>query len=189
MAFRLYLVPKVQVLDTFVPKYFGDDTLSVAWSGIDYDDWYLVGADLSAGDHTAVAGEPDAMALPADLSATLTAGQVTTVQTRMEAANLPAGWVDTSVTWRQVMRVVCGMMQLTQRFRGKHRAGFWGGGITLNSTVGDLSPTARQRLQEAAESMGLDVAGVTLATTLRAVLKNLGTQLQDRPITLGTLTL
>lgn len=174
MAFRLYLVPKVLDVDVYKPKYFADGTISGSWPGVDYDDWYLMGADLSGADEAVLTAQSDVTALPADLSATLTAGQVAAVQTKLEAANIPAGWVDTSYTWLRVVRTVVGMIQFTQRFKGRHHARLLGGAITLNSTVGDLSVNVRQKLQEAAESLDLDVSGVTLSTTLRAMLKQLG---------------
>lgn len=189
MAFRLYFVPKIwdATKEAFLPKYFA--AIPGPWHSLDYDDWYVVGGDLSASDHTAVSGQADVLTLPANLDATLTAGQVTTTQNALEAANLPAEWVSTAFTWRQVMRIVCGIIQMNQRFKGRMGAKLFGGGITLNSTVGDLPANVRQKLQEAAESFGLDTSGVTLQTTLRAVWRNLGTQLQARPITFGEVTL
>lgn len=191
MALRLYFVPKVLDGDTYRPKYFTDGTIAVTpWSAMDFDDWYLIAADLSSGDHTAVNGQPDAMALPANLSGTLSAGQVTTVQTRLEAANIPANWVDTSYTWRQVLRIVCGMMKLNQRFKGGNDgAGIFQPGINLNSTVGDLSSQVRTRLTDAAVSLGLDIQGITLSTTLRAVYRNFGGQFLAIPLQIGPFTL
>jgi hypothetical protein len=190
MAFRLYLVPKVLVVDVYKPKYFADGTVTGNWAGTDYEDWYLLGADLSGAQDAILAGQADVTSLPLNLSATLTAGQVTATQTKLEAANLPAGWITTSYTWVQVVRIVCGIMHLVQRTRGKNdNASILGGGITLNSTVGDLAGPVRQRLQDAASEMGIDATDIALGTTLRVVLKNVGTQLQSRPLKFGDVTL
>lgn len=193
MAFRLYLVPKIGAGthgDLWRPKYFADGTVTASWNGMDYRNWYLVGADLSSADHAAIAGLADVTALPATLSGNLTAGQVTTTQAKLEAANLPAQWVTTSLTWLEVVRIVVGIIQLSQRFAGSNGgAGLFGGAITMNSTIGDLSPTVRTRLNEAAISMGLDTSGVTPGTTIRAALRTLGGQLQDRGFILGGVTL
>jgi hypothetical protein len=188
MAFRLYLVPKILSGDVYKPKYFADGSIAGNWSGIDYDDWYLMGADLSGADEATLTAQADVTALPSDLSATLTTGQVTAVQTKLEAANIPAGWVDTSYTWLRVVRIVCGVIRFSQRFNGRNHGRLLGGGITLDSTVGDLSANARAKLQEAAESLDLDSSGVTLATTIRALLRNLAGQLEDQPVQFGTIS-
>lgn len=189
MAFRLYFVPKVLVGDELKPKYFGDGAVTASWTGMDYENWYLVGTDMSAGDHATLAAQSDVMVLPTDLSATLTAGQVTTVQAKLDTANIPAGWVTTALTWTQVVRIVCGMIRLTQRFRGTHSAGLLGGGITPNSTVANLSATVQQYLQEAAASLGLDTSSITGGTTIRAALKILGEQLRDQPLRFGVVVI
>lgn len=190
MALRLYFVPKVLSGEVYVPKYFGDGTVAASWSARDFDDMYLVAADLSSGDHTTVSGQPDATALPASLTGNLTAGQVTAVQTKLEAANMPANWVSTSLTWTQVLRVVCGMIQLNQRFKGNNDgAGIFRDSISLSSTVGDLPAQVRQRLQDAALSLGLDIASITLSTTLRVAYRTLGEQFATIPVRIGPFTL
>lgn len=191
MALRLYFVPKALVGTDYVPKYFTDGTIvATTWGSRDFDDWYLVAADLSSGDHATITGEPDALALPANLVATLTAGQVTAAQAKLEAANIPANWVDTTLTWTQVVRVVYGMISLNQRFKGNNDgAGIFRSGISLGSTIGDLPSNVRQRLQDAAVSLGMDTSGVTLSSTLRSVYRDLGGQFAAVPVQIGALTI
>lgn len=193
MAFRLYIVPKIGAgvrSDLYRPKYFADGTVPPEWSGMDYNNWYLVGADLSASDHALIAGQSDTTAIPANLSNNLTAGQVATTQAKLEAANIPAQWVSTSLTWLEVVRTVVGIIQLSQRFAGSNgRAGLFSAGISLDSTIGDLSATVRTRLTNAATSMGLDISVITLGTTVRSALRTLGGQLQDRGFVIGGVTI
>src|SRR3954463_9547709 len=106
MSFRLYIVPVIGTgakTDPRRPKYFGDGTITAgqSWGSIDYgfEPWMVVGADLSTSDDNLVVGKPDAFALPFDLAPNLTAQQVTNVQAKLEAINVPAGWVTTSLSW------------------------------------------------------------------------------------------
>ena len=190
MAFRLYLIPIIGAGvkgDARRPKYLGDGTIASPWSGMDYglDRWMVVGADLSVADDSTLAGQPDVLALPVNLALQLTAPQVTTMQAALEAINLPAGWVDTTFTWQQVVRIVLGVLSFMQRFAALSGASLFPTGVTLATTVGGLAVSARTNLLQAAMELGLDTSGVTGSSTLRQVLKNVGTQLQARPYTIG----
>ncbi len=193
MAFRLYIVPVVGVgtkSDLRRPKYFDDGTLVPRpnYSAMDYgfEPWMVVGANLSVSDDATVVGQADAMAIPFNMDVLLTAGNVTTVQTKLEAINIPAGWVTTSLTWRQVVRIVLGMVAVMQRFAGLQGVTrIFAGGVTLNSTIGSLSQGVRNNLTLAATSQGLSVSGISGATTIRAALKILADQFTGRTFVFG----
>jgi hypothetical protein len=192
MAFRLYIVPVVGIGtkdDPRRPKYFNSDaagagrtgiiTAGSVWSAIDYgfEPWMVVGADLSTSDDNLVVGEADAFAVPFDLSVNLTSGQVTNVQNKLEAINVPAGWVDTSLTWVSVLRVVLGMFLLMQRYSGIHGTnGIFTGGVALSTTIAQLPAQVRADFQTAAQSFGLDTSSIVGGTTLRQALKILADQ-------------
>src|SRR5262245_36149399 len=119
MAFRLYIVPVIGAGvkgDPRRPKYFAD--LDVNWSAMDFgfEPVMFVGADLSPSNDNFIVGQSDATALPFDLAPTLTGGQVNQTQNKLEALNIPAGWVNTSLTWLEVVRTVLGMFTFLQRF-------------------------------------------------------------------------
>lgn len=193
MAFRLYIVPIVGTgtkSDPRAPKYLLDGTLTagVAFSAVDYgiEPWVVLGADLSGADDTALTGKADVMALPFDLTPTLTAGQVTTVQNKLEAINVPAGWVSTSLTWTQVVRVVLGMFSFMQRFTAiQSNVSIFGSGVTLETTIGALSQNTRDNLSLAATSLGLSTSAITGTTTIRQALKILADQFGNRPYVIG----
>ena len=187
MSERLYIVPRAGLgtkADAYVPKYFAGTTKIIgngqAWSAADYgsDGWFIAAANLNASDDALVIGQPDAFGLPFDLSQTLTAGQVTNVQTKLEAANIPAGWVSTGFTWRQVVHIVLGMFLFLQRFNGiwaQQNNGppipLFGGGITLSTTFGSLPLAVRTALISTGQSFGFDTSGLTSGTTIRIILK------------------
>lgn len=186
MAFRLYIVPVVGTgarTDPRRPKYFADGQLpsDLAWSSMAYgqEPWMVVGADLATSQDNFVVGQADAFAIPFDLSTNLTAQQVTNVQNKLEAINVPANWVNTSMTWIQVVRIVLGMFLFMQRFNGLNQGvPLFSGGVTLGTQINQLTQTQRDNLTAAATSLGLSTAGITGTTTLRAALKNLADQMQ-----------
>jgi len=196
MAFRLYITPVVgtgAIGNSRRPKYFMSDASgtgnvgivhpATGWSAMDYgfEPWMVVGADCSVSDDNLLVGEPDAFALPVDLAPNLTAQQVTNVQNKLEAINVPAGWVNTSLTWIQVVRTVLGMFSLIQRYAGIHGLnGLFSGGIALGTTINQLPAGVRQDLLAAATSLELDTSGITGTSTLRNALKQLADQMQAR---------
>jgi hypothetical protein len=174
MAIRFYLTPKEQIVNGddfyFRPKYFDD---SLAWRAIDYgkEPWMLVAADVTTPQHNAIAANVDVTAVPANLDGTVGA-QLATVQNKLELANLPAHWVTSGMTWRTVLKWTIRLLLLQQRFSGLDHAAarLFSGGITLDSTVGDLPVVVRQRLNAAAQRWGLDTSAITLSTTIRSAL-------------------
>lgn len=186
MAFRFYIVPTIGAgtfLDPRRPKYFGDGTVSGVWAAMDYgrEPRMIVGADLSAADDTTLEGQADVLALPVDLDQTLTAGQVTAVQNKLEAINLPSAWVNTTRTWRYVLKAVLGIMAFMQRFCGMQQAALFSGTVSLDTTFNQLPVAVRNKLQQAAVSMGLDTTGLSGSTPIRTILRNVGQQLEQQP--------
>ncbi len=187
--FRIYLVPLVgtgTLQDSKRPKYFIDPgaiiTPGVAISTQYYGEegTVIVGADLSISDDSLVIGQPDVTALPFDLAATLTAGQVSAVKNKLESLNIPHQWVDTSDTWLDIVRIVLGISSFLSRYRGIYSHLFgtpipkvFGGGITLGSTFGTLSSNIQTALIETALSFNISTAGLTANTTMRVILKAL----------------
>jgi hypothetical protein len=184
MAFRLYVVPIVGTGahgDARRPKYFTDGTIAMAtWSAVGYglEPWTIVGADLPAGDDAIIAGKPDVQALPFDLSPLLTTGQVSSVKTFLENANIPAGWVDTTDTWAVVVRGVLGMFSFLERYSGIYAEqngtaapSIFLGGVTLATTFGSLPQAVQTAMLATATDQGISTAGLAAGTTLRVILR------------------
>lgn len=180
--FRVYLVPVVTDGNgSRAPKYFSDGAIVPrGWSGVYYgiENWALVGANLSAADDAVVVGAADGFGLPYDLTQTLTAGQVAAVSTRLEAAKIPAQWVTTSLTWRQVLRTTIGMSMILQRLSGVNATNFFGV-TTLDGTISALPAGVRTDLLAVADAFGLDRSGITGTTTIRQALMITGEQLRN----------
>lgn len=189
MTFRLYIVPVVgsgSSKDPRRPKYFSGSFSN--WTANDYglEAVMIVGADLAPADDTAVTANADVTALPFNLDANLTAGQVTTTQTKLEALNIPAGWVSTSLTWRTVARLVLGMFQFMQRYNAiSNGARLFLAGVDLSTQFSSLPAQVRADLIAAADSLGYDRSSLSGASTLRQILKTLADNWQSTPIQIG----
>jgi hypothetical protein len=187
--FRFYLVPKIGggpdhpngEPDVPRAKYFGDMTgPEVHTMAFGLQPHVLVGADLSTFDHNTVVSNSDVIALPANLDQSVSAGALTTVQNALEAMNIPAGWVTTSMTYREVLRKVAKMMFFFQRLKGVGLARLLTGSVALNTQFQDLPLNARQRLIAAADSLNLDRSGMSGSTTIRQIMKAMADQLPHR---------
>jgi hypothetical protein len=163
------------------PKYI--PALGVDWTAMDFGaaPVFLVEAPLATLTETTLDLNADFFTVPA-LDSTLTAGQVTAVKTRLEALGVPAGWVTTALTWRQVLRTVASIFQLAQRAN-----------VTITTTALDLRMNqipagTLAALQDAADSLGFDRSGILGTTTVRQALKALADQWSG-PLMLGSVAL
>lgn len=195
MAFRLYIVPMVgtgigSIIDNArKAKYFFDGTLldpvTGAISIFDYgiEPWAVVGADLSSADDVRVVAMPDAFAVPFNLDALLANGQVTAVKNKLEAINMPAGWVNTTLTWREVVRSVLGMCTFMQRFSAVNGGvSLFAAGVTLQTAFNALPTGIGDKILQAANSFvpPLDTTGLSGTVTVRQILKSAADQFGDR---------
>lgn len=198
MTWRLYLVPVVETTDpddgkiTRLPKYIA--ALPVSWSAQDYgfEPAMLVAADVTTAQHNSISGNADVSAVPVNLDANPNNNGATSVRNRLEALNIPAAWVNTSLTWRQIVRTVSGFMQYMQRvaaIRGVPMARLFSGGVTLSTQINQLPQVWRDALIQAANEFGYDISGLSGGSTLRNALKAMADQWGTRPLVMGGLTI
>jgi hypothetical protein len=188
-----YAVPKIgdglTILTAFVPKYFRspqDPTAPIALSQMDYglENIYLVAADVDATQHTALTANSDVLSMPIPIENNVSALALGVIQTKYEAGNLPAQWVTTALTYRQVLALTLRLVQLMQRFHGMFGRLFIGG-LTLDSRVNQIPAGARTQLAEAAQSMGADTSSIVGTTLIREALVICAQQLFPQGITFG----
>lgn len=191
---RFYLVPMIgngqdvplselsPTTGNFRPKYTDPGVLGpvgeFSWSGMPYpfENVYLLGADVTPEQHAALSAQADVLAVPNALDSNVSALAVTTIQSKLEAINVPAEWVTTSLTYRQVLRRVGKIIQFAQRHRGLHALRLLDG-MTLDTRWNQLTEAQRTRLRSVADSFGIDYSGVTNTMTLREILRFLADQL------------
>lgn len=194
MAFSYYIVPVDGTASVRYPKYFDGAGIIITrtpYSLMDYgnEPWMFVGSDLSAADNALIIAQPDAFGIPQDLTTPITPAQVTAVQNKLEAINLPAGWVNTSLSWTEILRAVLGIFGFQQKYAviygqvtgGQSAPTLFVAGVILSSTFSSLPPNVRQAMLATADELKIDRTGLTGGATLRQILKVLGDQLRNRP--------
>lgn len=194
---HFYIVPKVGSGvsgDRYRAKYIADSsqefvngTGAIAGfaAAMDYgfENIMLVGANVTAAEDAFISAQPDVWVLPAgNLNDQIVSINLTTLKNTLEGMKIPAGWITIASTHRDVGRFVAQLFLIFQRYHflavsnGMNGSPF-AGGITLDSTFGDMTVARRQVLSQAAQSLGIDVSGVTLTTTIRQAFRLLAPQL------------
>jgi hypothetical protein len=179
MAVRIYIVPIIGTgtnTDPYRPKYVSD--YPIQWGAMDYENhgWMLVAADVDSATHAVISGNSDVYSLPQDLDANLTSGQVTSVQNKLEAINIPGDWISSAKTWKQVIKLVAAIITLARRFYGENKEAIFTSGINLDMPISSLSSDKRQKLNGAAQSLGFDTSSIRGSDTLRTALRILAQQ-------------
>lgn len=189
---RFYFVPKIGTgvrPDSFRPKYVTPATMtapipapliSVDWQGMDYgsEEMFFIAVDVTTEQHTTLSAQTDVLSVPAPLDTQVSGPALPVVQAQLEAMNIPASWVTTDNTYREVLRAAGKMVLIMQRYQGLFGdVRLFESGITLGTRWNQLSATQRQRLQDVAASLNIDTSGLTGAMTLRQILRAVGDQL------------
>lgn len=184
MAVRYYLVPKIGTgslatpasPDPFRPKYFD----GLVYTALDYVQGsgfcMLVACDTTAPQHTAIVANADAVAAPTDLAQTIGAN-LATVQAALASFSIPAAWVTSAMTYAVLVRWIARLFMVARAVHGQSGGRLLPAGVTLASTLGDLTAGQRTALTNAAQSLGCSTTGITLATTLAAALKIVADQI------------
>lgn len=184
---RYYVVPKIgdglTPPTAFRPKYTDPGSLGAGWnvgpwSAMDYglENVELVALNLDASQHSTLAAQTDVLSVPSPITNTVSALALNTVQTKLEAGNIPADWVTTAFTYRQVLSRVMRIVQFMQRFHGMFGRLF-AGGATLDTRINQLPVNARTALATAAQSLGADTSSITGTTLIRQALVIVADQL------------
>src|SRR5688500_9902726 len=110
---RFYVVPSIgsgaSSHDARRPKYIADwsiehpgENIPAAMAPYGLNDVFLVAADVTPVQHTALTANLDVIAIPQNLDAQISLTALSTVQQKLEGLQVPAAWVTTSHTYRDV---------------------------------------------------------------------------------------
>jgi len=151
------------------------------------DPVFLVLADVTNPQHNQLNNQNDVTSIIqyANLDNTVPANAVTAVRNGLEALNIPGNWVDSTDTWRFVMRIVMSCFQFQQRVHGMNGRSVFREGVDLSRTWSSLPVGIRTDIQAAADSFGWDYSSLTGASTLREVLRTLAIQWGSEPFVIG----
>lgn len=186
---RFYLLPEEATIPPAPegkgPKYlawrFDPDPPALVlapWIGMAYGlaPAMLIVANIDAAEHTLLSAQTDVAAAPEDLNTPIAAAAIPQIQTVLEALHLPAQWVDTSYTYRGLVRGVAGFCQFAQRHRGLHLERLVDTSAQLDLRWNQISQARRARLATTAASLGYDTSAITSTTSIRAALLELAQQ-------------
>lgn len=195
MAIRYLLMPLTVVEGRRGPKYLkwrdNPSGLDVSWSLYDFGllAQCITACDLTTAQFNALDANADVFGVPANLDGNVTAAQLPTVQNALETVRIPADWVQAGATsYRELIRVICGMAQFAQRHHGMHNQYLIPDQINLDQTWGDLPDTWRTNLRATADSFQYDYSQIAAGTKVRAILKSLASQWGNTPFYFGIST-
>lgn len=202
MTWRVYIVPNVRIdypngAIYAAPKYmWGRLTQGLpelqgvrwAWEWYCWENHGVLAADTTDAQHTVLSGQSDVIAVPA-LDSTIPNAQARNrVRNYLEAGNIPGTWVNTGMTYRQVLRTVLNVFRFFSRYVSKGGR-ISAAGYSLDTTWGELPQAAQDRLRATADEFGLDYSGVTANTTLRQILKGMADQFGDIEYKIGEMVI
>ena len=190
MAIRVYIVPMVILNGIRQPKYI--PALTYVWGALDYgaEDTALCSVvDISVADHDALVLNTDAFGMPADLTGLMSSTAVTKAQTYLEGLNIPAGWINTTRTYLDVVRIVGGLFMFNQRWRGRTGSSPFKQTLTLSTIYSDLTTERQDDLKYVFDSLGVDRTLLTASSTLRDGFVIFGKQFRLKPLVMNGISI
>ena len=185
---RIFIIPLMETLVggiTFrAPKYLGGTNQVAPLVGLEnigtfdlvdygFEPVCIFIAEVTAEQITILSNQADVLTVPVNLDSNLGAGAVTTVKNFLETLHIPAGWVSTSFTYRQILRIVSGLFRYMQALHGLHPVKLFSGGVTLATQFQALSADVQTAMIAAAQTLGIDTSPLQPTTTLRSILKTM----------------
>ena len=155
--------------------------------GMDYglQPVFLALCEVDAAQHGLIAAQQNVTVIPANLSGTVGAGARAAVEAALEGWKIPGNWVTAAMTYRQVLKGVATIFQIAQRLHGMFGVEAFPSGVTLSTTMAQLTQGQRNALQAVVDSFGWDRSSITGATTMRQFLRAMAQQ-WTWPIVLGS---
>jgi hypothetical protein len=138
----------------------------------------ILSADVDAATHTTISADSQVSAFPANLLANLTSGAVTQAQGFLDGLNIPSQWVNTGITYIQMILIIGRIFEVSQMFE-RSIGKLFANGITLSTTFSALPIGTKNTLTQIATSRGWDTSGLTGSSTMRQILKFMADQFPD----------
>ena len=136
-------------------------------------EWGIVSAEVTQTEHDALALNSDVFAPPENIDNNVGAGAMDQVKTALETMYIPTDWVDTSYTYRQLLRMVAGLFMFANAHRAMHGEELITAQSQLDLAWSDIPLDKRQRIIATADSRGYDYSEVQPTWLVRRILKHL----------------
>ena len=184
---RVYILPILHIIDERGdqrgPKYvkWRDDLTGIEpprWGIMDYGliDACLMTATVTQAEHEQLVAESDVRSAPEDIDQPISAIALSQVVTVMEALRIPAGWVTTSHTYREILRMIAGLFLFAQRHHGMHLEELIDNQAQLDVKWNQIPAIRSTRILITAQNLGYDYSAVLPSWTVRQILKHLSDQ-------------
>lgn len=182
---RIYVVPREKFGQSSGPLYFqwraAQHTPRLDYSmqakyGHWLTAWCLVRADLRPEHHTWLVGQPGVLAFPADLDTQPTTAQRTSLRTALEARGVPAAWLGSGHSWRDVLRAVHAYLRVMKRLDHARNDGLAMRELEFDAKLRDVPATFRQALLDAVDRTGYDRGSLDLEATYRDLMEEVHRQ-------------
>lgn len=199
MTQRLYLIPinHISIGDQgdiyHTPKYLphrldpalaGLEEVRFTWEIFWLGHTAIVVADTDDTQNGLLIAQTDVVAVP-PLDSTIAAGVLPVVQSVLETGGIPGNWVQVGMSYRQVLRIILGIMQFHKRFMALSGRRAGDGPVALTLRVNQIPQATRTILQNVATEFGLDFSAVTGTTAVRQLLIGMGQQFASRSFTIS----
>lgn len=191
MAIRYMLMPMEEISGGRGPKYLlwrnNPTGLDVPWGMFDFGllPTGLVACDVTNAQFNTLTGNSDVTGVPANIDNQIGAGALSAVRANLESLRIPGNWIQSTNTYREVLRFVSGLFQFAQRLHGLHQRILIPDTLNLDNTWGDIPQGWQDDLRDTADSFNYDYSQVNASTPIRAILKSLGDQWGNTPFNLG----
>ena len=186
---RFYLLPIESVVleDGNIargPKYFqwrldpDPPGLAVKWGMMDYGliDAALLVAEVTQEQHDTLLLNSDVTSPPENIDQNITSGAIPGVQAALETLRIPADWVTTAFTYRQILRMIAGLFQFAQRHHALHNEQLIDSQAQLDLRWNQIPIARRNRILATADSLNYDYSAVQNTWLIRRILKHLADQ-------------
>lgn len=168
-------------------KYYGTEDVGI-----------LLVRGITPTDHAIISADPDVIAIPENLEATMTQGQVDATKAFYDSLNIPSGWINTSRTVLQVLKITTGIFFFNQKWNGlSGSAGTspFKEGLNLNTQYNQLSELNKARLLMIFDTFPTDIGGpidtssLTATSTIGDAMRLLALTVANNTIKFGGLDL
>lgn len=189
---RFYILPVVEVQEENPPrmmrkaKYLHEmDTPSGGMRDYGLIDAAVAAADVTQEQHESLVANLDVVSPPEDLDQNVSDIAIPKIKAVMEQLRIPAGWVDTTFTYRQVLRMIVGLFQFAQRHWGLHGEVLIDNAGQLDLRWNQIPQERRERILATADALGYEYDEVENSWLVRRIFKYLGDQWGEKPFKIG----
>lgn len=186
---RYYILPVEQVTTTGGgiargPKYFrwrfdpDPPGMDAMWAMMDYGliNACLLVADVTQEQHEALTANVDVASPPQNIDQQVSEIAIPAVKAVLEELRIPADWVTSAYTYRQILRMVAGLFQFAQRYHAMHGEALVDSKAALDLRWNQIPLARRNRIIATVNELGYDYSGITSTWTVRRILRHLGGQ-------------